>query len=117
MRFAAQSPDWEVAYEAAIENSRLIYRPVGNEAVVRRARLDPIPLSEYLRAKSSGPMILFEQDAVVIHPGLMLKPERDLPPFATGDLQVVDWTGVDVRKESQGPGQDTDSIQARMFSR
>ena len=41
--------------------------------------------------------------------------ERNLPPYDLARMQVLDWSGVDLRKESQGPNRDADSIQARVI--
>jgi superfamily II DNA or RNA helicase len=111
--FDVHAPYWDASYTIDVENQYLVYRPADDEVLIRRARLEPIPLSEYFGTKSSGPLILFEQDAVVLHPGLLLKPDRELAPYAREDLQELDWIDVNIRKESQGRNRDLDSIQAR----
>ncbi len=78
--------------------------------VTRRSR---IPLSQYL--SDQGLTILFEQDATVVPPGILLKPDRDLPAFDINRLVVIDWAGIDLRKESMGPNRAADSIQARVL--
>src|SRR5262249_10869734 len=55
----------------------------------------------------------FEQDALVVPPGVLIKPNRDLPPFALDQLQPLDWLGINIRKESQGPERDPLTVQAR----
>lgn len=114
--FEVRSPDWAAAYLASIEDSRLVYRAVGDEVILRRGRSDPMPLSEYLASKSSGPIFLLEDDAVMLHPGLLLRPDLDLDPFPRDALDVLDWSGIDLRKESQGRERDATSIQSRVMT-
>lgn len=37
------------------------------------------------------------------------------PPYDATKIQAWDWTGIDIRKESQGQGKDASSIQARVI--
>lgn len=111
--FEVRAPDWSAGYVATIEDERMSYRAIGGEVILRRGRSDPIPLSAYFASKSSGPLILLEQDAAILHPGLLLKPDLDLDPFPRESLDVLDWSGVSLRKESQGRERDPSSIQAR----
>ena len=113
--FEVRSPDWSAGYLATIEDERMVYRAAGGEVILRRGRSDPMTLSEYFASKSSGPLILLEQDAVILHPGLLLKPDLDLDPFSRDSLEVLDWSGVSLRKESQGRERDPSSIQARVI--
>ncbi|MFB4271338.1 hypothetical protein [Nonomuraea sp. GTA35] len=59
--------------------------------------------------------VLFENDTLVCAPARLLHPVRDIPPFDPVRLQVPNWTGIDITKESQGRTRDTDSTQARMI--
>lgn len=108
--FAVSTPDWGARYEMEMADGRIMYRPAGAEAevITRQSRT---PLSEYLN--EAGPSILFEQDAMVVPPGIFLKPDRELESFDPHKLVALDWSGIDLRKESQGPNHDPDSIQAR----
>lgn len=110
IRFDVVTPDWRVGYEITFDNGNMGYRAVGEEVEVvsHRSRR---PLSSYLA--EHGLFVLLEQDAVVEPPGILLKPERDSPPFEPEKLVVIDWAGVDLRKESQGPHRAPDSVQAR----
>ena len=42
-------------------------------------------------------------------------PRADLPPLREGVAEVIDWTGVDITKESQGDQREQDSVQARVI--
>lgn len=110
IQFDVSTPDWRAEYMIEFANGCINYRATATEidVVTRRLR---IPFSEYLN--QHGLNILFEQDAMVVPPGMLLKPDRDLPAFDLDKLIVLDWSGINIRKESQGPNRDADSIQAR----
>ena len=86
---------------------------VGSEAelVLRDRR---VPLSEYLT--KVGLYVHMEQEALVVPPGLLLKPPRHLPPYDPERLREVDWTGIDLTVESRGPARREDSVQARTLA-
>ena len=107
--FVVESPHWSVAYELTLGGGAMDYKPTTLEAdvVTRHSR---IAFSQFL--KRTGLTVHFEKDAVVAPPGLLLKPDRDLPVFDRERIEALDWTGVDIRKESQGPDRDSDSVQA-----
>lgn len=44
-------------------------------------------------------------------------PSERLPPFPTERLTIVDWTGVDIAKESQGESRKTGTIQHKLIER
>lgn len=111
IRFDVRTPEWSAPYEATVVDEQMAYRAIDGDAILERARRDSVGLSAYLT--KNGPLIMFEQDAVVVPPALLLKPRRELRPYSTADMTVLDWTGVNRRKESQGRDRDTESIQAR----
>lgn len=43
--------------------------------------------------------------------------KSDLPPYDRTRIEAWDWTGIDIRKESQGYGKEADSIQAAVIAR
>lgn len=108
--FDVCAPDWRAAYLATIENERLVYRAVAEDVTLQRTRSTVCTLSDYFM--THGPHILFEQDAMVVPPALLLKPPRDLPPYEMVHAIELEWGGVDRTKESQGRVRDPTSIQA-----
>jgi len=110
IQFEVTTPNWKAGYEILFSDGGIKYRAKATEIEVVTPR-SRILLSKYLA--QHGLPILFEQDAMVVPPGILLKPDRDLPPFYLDNLIVVDWSGVDLRKESWGPNRDRDSVQAR----
>ncbi|MDI6915533.1 MAG: DEAD/DEAH box helicase family protein [Desulfitobacteriaceae bacterium] len=110
IRFDVVTPEWKAGYEIEFSENGLDYRATTTEVHIVTRRLRS-PLSQFFR--QHGLSILFEQDAMVEPPGLLLKPDRNLPAFDLDKLIALDWSGVDLRKESQGPNRNLDSIQAR----
>lgn len=43
--------------------------------------------------------------------------KTDLPPYDVAQIQAWDWTGINIRKESQGDVREQDSIQAAVIAR
>lgn len=97
-------------YEAVIGNGRVQYTALGHDAfvVTRRER---IPLADWLN--NVGLTIHFENETTATPDGLLLHVDRKLPPFDPTRVIAIDWSGVDIKKESQGPARDADSVQAR----
>jgi hypothetical protein len=110
-KFEVRTREWSVAYEAHVEREQLVYRAIGTEAVLQRPRAGATPLSAYFEA--NGPLILLEEEAMIIPPAILLKPDSSSPPFDANKLEVLDWDGTNIRKESQGTDRDPTSIQAR----
>lgn len=101
-----------VPYQILFEPGGIKYKAVAADLLVTTRRVT-LPLSEFLA--KYGITILCEQDTAIIHPGILLKPNRDLPQFSFDDpnkLVVRNWAGIDLHKESQGPHRAQDSIQA-----
>lgn len=110
--FDVVTPDWKARYEATFGESNIVYQAKNGEAALV-SRHTSQPLSAFLT--KNGLMFHLEQDATIVHPGLLLQPDRELPPFDRETLEVLDWAGINLRKESQGPDRDHDSIQARVL--
>jgi hypothetical protein len=110
--FRVTTPTWQLDYELEIRDAGMHFRSVGADAVVR-SHDQQVGLGAFLASRA--PTVLFERDAMVIPPGMLLRPPRDLAPFDRDTMQVLDWTGIDLAVESQGQGRRADSIQARMI--
>lgn len=107
--FIASAEGLSARYLLDLSDGGMTYAAEGAELQVFSRRGGPRPLSDYLRR--SEPLVLMEQDAVVVPPGILLQPDRELDPFPADRLEELAWTGVDLRKESQGPHRDPTSIQ------
>jgi len=63
-------------------------------------------------AQHAGLTLLLEGDQLTIRT-LLFKPDPRASPYPSDRLEVVDWIGVDIHVESQGPERRQDSVQAR----
>jgi hypothetical protein len=50
-----------------------------------------------------GLTVYFEREALLSPDGYLFQPDRSRPRFPTDRLEAIDWTGINIRKESQGP--------------
>lgn len=113
IRFSVASPDWSLDYELTLGNGGMRFAPTAADAdLVTRNKC--IPLSEALT--QAGLIVHFERETLVVPPAMLLRPERDLPPFDPAELTPLDWTGIDLTVESQGVARRPDSIQARVIA-
>lgn len=114
LRFWVSTDAWTVGYEADFTDGRLIYRcSEPDEIEVSTSRSGSLPLSAWLTDRY-GLMFLLERDRV-IHNDKLFDPKQKLSPFPREQLRVLDWTGIDLRVESQGETKRVDSIQARVI--
>lgn len=107
--FAISGPNFCANYEFDMDAGEMKFKARGPEAeiVTSRART---PLSGYL--DKLPPTLLFEQEALLVSPGFLLRPNRDVAAYDAERLSVIEWAGTDLAKEVQGPGRDADSVQA-----
>lgn len=63
------------------------------------------------------PTLLFERGALMIGNLLYTLQSEDRTPYPADRIRAWDWTGVDLRRESQGLEKATDSIQRRVITR
>lgn len=109
IRFRLKSPTWTLEYRLRFDGD-MKFEAVREDAQVK-LRNTTVSLEQFLNRK--GVYVHFEQDTLVVPPGLLLRPPRDIPPFSPDRLLELDWSGIDLRIESQGPTRRADSIQAR----
>jgi superfamily II DNA or RNA helicase len=112
--FAVRIGDHALPYEAVVQEGTLTHRALGAEAHVVRERSETEVLSAYLDRE--GTNVWFEKE-VVIHGSVLYRMERDQPAIDLNQLLVLDWEGVDIRRESQGIERDPGTVQARAAER
>ncbi len=111
--FDVVTRDWQVRYSAEISGGSISFKATGDEIDIVTTRTR-VPLSAFLA--EYGLTFLFEQDAMIVPPGMLLRPERDIPAFDVERLNPLDWSGINLRKESQGAERDPTSIQAHTIA-
>lgn len=112
--FELQTPHWSARYALDVRDGVFVYGTTGDELAVTNRR-ESTTLSSFL--ERFGLSVIFADDALLVPPGILLRPERELAPFDRAAIQSLDWAthGIDIRRESQGPTKDRTSIQARMI--
>jgi hypothetical protein len=110
IRFEVRVGDAVVKYEADVQDNQLRYRAEGGQAFVTRERRPAPPLSSYLERE--GTTVWFEQE-VVVAGSVRYELQRELPPIELEKLVVLDWVGVNLRRESQGRDRNPATVQAR----
>jgi superfamily II DNA or RNA helicase len=110
--FTLVTPAWTADYSLVIGKGRLDFSSVGDEVSVVTSRASK-SLSSLLN--SQGLRVIFEREAVIETGCILVRPNRDLSPFDPENLTILDWTGIDLHKESQGAVREPSSIQARMI--
>lgn len=114
VKLAVRTADWEVDYELTISEQGMSATPATAESVTVVTARTERSLEAYI--KDEGVSLLLEQDAVIEPPGVLLKPAIELAGFPRGNLRThVDWNGVDITTESQGPSKNPASIQRRVI--
>lgn len=112
IKFAVVSEEWSLPYSMTFDDDGPRCSADSDDAVVRTRQKDE-PLSDLMNRK--GMAVYFTGDAFLAPDGHLLRPRWDLPMFDPANLEVIDWTGIDIRKESQGPTRDATSIQYRVI--
>jgi superfamily II DNA or RNA helicase len=112
VRFEIATPAWVAPYEVQFTPKGMTYVSLGPD-VLFRTRRESTALSEVLA--DHGLTFLLEGDAMITHPSMLLRPNRELPPFDPARIVPLSWTGTNLRKESQGRSKEADSVQWRVI--
>jgi superfamily II DNA or RNA helicase len=110
--FSVVTPEWSADYEAEFGADSIHYKALGTEVNLANSR-NKYPLSGALT--QLGLKFYFEDETTIEGGGFLLRPPRNTPPFRREKLTPLDWSGVDLRKESQGTERDEASIQFRVI--
>lgn len=113
IRFRVFTESASAEYEVAFVNGAVVYRPAGTtavEVVISRRRRS---LSDVFR--EDPPAIHFSTGAFMMNDALFELPSEYRPPYERHRIEVLDWTGVDIRKESQKHAKRPDSVQRRVI--
>ena len=108
--FQVRVGDSTLPYEARVHDENLTHHALAGEATVIRPRSEPEPLSAYLDRE--GSTIWFEQE-IAIESSVLFEMQREIPPIDTAKIVPLDWDGVNVKAESQGPARNPATVQAR----
>ena len=110
--FEVRSATWALAYEMTFGTEGPIVSARGPDAEICLPKRQ-IGLAQFM--SEEGMTVFFEKEAYLGPDGYLIQPNRSRMRFDAASLEVIDWTGVNIRKESQGPGRDEDSVQHRVI--
>lgn len=110
--FTLRTFAWSADFRLSLSASGMTCDPVDKDVKVKRERSDTTFTA---LATRYGLLVDFDSDAIVEPPGILLKPDRSLPPYALQETAVTDWSNVNIRKESWGIERDRLTVQGRMI--
>ena len=110
--FEVRSPTWTLVYEMTFGKDGPMVSARGPDAEIHLPRRQT-SLAEFMTNR--GMTVFFEQEAILSPDGYLIQPDRTRLRFDPASLEIIDWTGVNIRKESQGPNRDVDSVQHRVI--
>jgi superfamily II DNA or RNA helicase len=99
---------WQVEYALGARERTLTVTPVAGDVLVRSARGDEVPFARWLT--ENPPTLVLAGDVLVLDGRQVLR-AKDTPAFDRERLIALPWTGVNLKKESQGQHKRADSIQ------
>ncbi|MCF8567800.1 helicase C-terminal domain-containing protein [Alicyclobacillus tolerans] len=95
-------------------NDYTISHKSGSDIKIVLTRSREMPLTEFLR---ENPPTIWFVDGSSLEGNLLVKLKNSPPAtFPNSNIVPWDWSGTDIRKESQGLRKDNDSIQYRLIS-
>jgi hypothetical protein len=110
IEFDVESDDWTASYRMDFEEDGPVVVAVAGDAEIT-VPSGVISLSQFMT--SAGLTVFFEKEALLSPDGYLMQPDRTHPRYSADELNVVDWAGVDIQREVQGPDRDPQSIQHR----
>lgn len=113
LKFKVFTDNKTIEYKMVFRTSQVEYIPTGGETahilISGKSRL----LSDWL--KDFPPIIRFEKDAYLQNDLFVENPAGQYPPMDKEKIQILNWTGVNLRKESQTVSKEQDSIQRHVI--
>lgn len=111
LAFEVVTPGWRLGYEFDFhEDQPPQVRPTGNDAQISTPG-EVGSLAAFMT--KHGLLVAFEDEIVLVEHGFLLKPDRERRILPSAAIETLDWTGVDIKRESQGPDRDPTTIQHR----
>lgn len=114
IRFAVVTESGNAVYRATFRNDGVEFVADNTEAFAVTSRGHSTALSALF--KKEPPAILFEQDTFIEDNLLFIVHGDAVGPYDREQIEVWDWAGVDLSKESQTEQKHPDSIQRRVLN-
>lgn len=111
LRFEVKTPSWALEFEFEFyEDDPPTIRPVTHDGQIVTSS-GTGSLAAFLTAH--GLLVTFEDELVLVEQGFLLKPDRERRLFPIDAIETIDWSGVNIKRESQGAERDPATIQHR----
>lgn len=116
LRIRVSTPDAESVYEIRFTAGEVSYVLVGGGAVYVAAGRKREPIEQWWR--NEPPTVYFSDGSSLRYNEIYRLPATERRVSYARELLVAwDWSGINIRKESQGPTKAPDSIQRRVIDR
>ncbi len=116
MHFSVRHASKRVNYEIRFANQKVEYVAIGNPGVGVRIGRTTRPMSDWF--DQEYPIVRFENGAYLVFDEFVQPPaSAERVPFDRGRIDAWDWTGIDLKKESQTTAKYPNSIQRRLIER
>lgn len=113
LQFRIFSETQSVKYEIKFRNNTVEYVPIDQEVIEIIISRKRRRLTEWFQKEP--PVIRFENGAFLIYNELFKVPISNNSPFRAERIEAWDWTGTNLKKESQTVKKLSDSIQYRVI--
>ena len=115
VRFCVRRDRKIVEYALTIQDESAVFTRIsGQEIIVRRARRERLLVDVF---REDPPAVRFSDGSVLVGADLAAPPPDDGAFFDPATLFALDWAGVDIRKESQGPNRQDGTVQRFVIER
>jgi superfamily II DNA or RNA helicase len=111
LSFEVVTPGWALSYEFEfrMDEPPLIHATGADGEVVTTA--GSTSLAAFLT--SHGLLVTFEDELVLVEQGFLLHPDREKRLYPVEAVETFDWSGIDIKRESQGADRDPNTVQHR----
>jgi hypothetical protein len=109
--FEVATPTWSLQYRYEFRDDEPpLIHPVGDDGQMVTPQAST-SLAAFLT--HHGLLVTFEDELVLVEQGFLLHPDRERRLYPTDAIEVVNWAGIDIKRESQGRDRDPTAIQYR----
>lgn len=111
LRFQLTTSSWVLEFEFAFAKDRPpVIVPVGDDGEMM-TQSGTVSLASFLT--TNGLLVILEDEAVLVEQGFLLRPDREKRLYPIEAIEVLDWSGIRIQDESQGPHRDPSTVQYR----
>lgn len=111
LTFEVVTPSWKLEFEFKFSaDGPPIVHPIGDDGQVVTPSGSG-SLAAFLTGH--GLLVTFENELVLVEQGFLLRPDRERRLFPAEAIEVIDWSGIEIQHESQGPERNPKTVQHR----